>query len=182
MMYVGVSTFDLIFWSSQDVYELRWCPTIPVNIRHWPDVGPVLGQRRGRRPNIGPTSGQCLVFTGIPPSNPRLPTISQSIWLFTDKNVTTSVHNYILLWLLTSFCDQNILNLYLKENIFYAKYLLYENLSWCERMMQATYQDAKFTLISSRSLPICFTPRNESAPCHTIFSLMWKLYIYIIFS
>ena len=60
MMYVGVSTCDLIFWSLQDVHELRWCPTIP-------------------------------------PSNPQLPTILQSL-LFTDKmNVPQVLCIYIIM-------------------------------------------------------------------------------------
>ena len=36
----------------------------PVNVMHWPDVGPMLGQCRRRRAKIGQTSGQCLMFAG----------------------------------------------------------------------------------------------------------------------
>ena len=36
----------------------------PVTMRHWPVVGPILGRRRRRRANIGPTTGHCLMLTG----------------------------------------------------------------------------------------------------------------------
>ena len=39
----------------------------PANTRHRPNVGPMLGQRRRRWPNIGSTLGRCLVFAGPVP-------------------------------------------------------------------------------------------------------------------
>ena len=36
----------------------------PANTRHPHNVGPMLGQRRRRWTNIGPTLGRCLVFAG----------------------------------------------------------------------------------------------------------------------
>ena len=38
---------------------------IPANTIHSPDVGSMLGQRRGQFPNIEPTSGECLGLLGI---------------------------------------------------------------------------------------------------------------------
>ena len=39
--------------------------SLPANTTHRPDVGPMLGRRRRRWPNIGPTSGRCVVFAGL---------------------------------------------------------------------------------------------------------------------
>ena len=38
--------------------------THPANTMHQPNVGPMLGQRRRRWTNIGPTLGRCIVFAG----------------------------------------------------------------------------------------------------------------------
>ena len=37
----------------------------PANKIHQPDVGPMLGQRRRRWTNIGPTLGRCVVFSEL---------------------------------------------------------------------------------------------------------------------
>ena len=37
---------------------------LPVSLRHWPDVGIMLGRRRRRWPNIIPALGQRLMLTG----------------------------------------------------------------------------------------------------------------------
>ena len=46
--------------------KARPLPTviIPANTRHWPNVGLMLGQRRRRWPDIGPTLCRCFVFSG----------------------------------------------------------------------------------------------------------------------
>ena len=41
---------------------------IPANMRHWPNVGLLLGQRRRRWANSNPTLGQRLMFAGIVPN------------------------------------------------------------------------------------------------------------------
>ena len=39
--------------------------TLPLNMRHRPNVGPMLGHRLRRWPSNGPTLGRCLVFGGL---------------------------------------------------------------------------------------------------------------------
>ena len=70
----------LAYWSRQYVCcQLAGCH--PASTTHRPEVGPMLVRRLRRRPNIGPTLGRCVTFSGtVSAYQPR-----QSVWLSSNS-------------------------------------------------------------------------------------------------
>ena len=64
-----ISTDDHIYYHDHITYDNSPCPVkyhnISANMRRWPDVGLLLGQRRRRWANSKPTLGQRLTLAGI---------------------------------------------------------------------------------------------------------------------